>query len=73
MITRTIEKLGITIEEKEVDAFADNHKVSDYAQDAVKYMKSIGLIEGYNNQYRPNDNLTRAEAAKVISELLKLI
>ncbi|MBR2876648.1 MAG: S-layer homology domain-containing protein [Clostridia bacterium] len=36
-------------------------------------MKSIGLIEGYNNEYRPHDNLTRAEAAKVISELLKLI
>ncbi len=73
MITRTIEKLGITIEETEVDAFADNNKVSDYATEAVEYMKSIGLIEGYNNEYRPLDNLTRAEAAKVISELLKLI
>ena len=73
MITRTIEKLGITIEEKEVNAFADNNKVTDYAKDAVEYMKSIGLIEGYNNEYRPHDNLTRAEAAKVISELIKLI
>lgn len=73
MITRTIEKLGITIEENEVDSFADNHKVTDYATEAVEYMKSIGLIEGYNNEYRPQDNLTRAEAAKVISELLKLI
>jgi len=73
MITRTIEKLGITIEVKEVDAFADKNKVSDYATKAVEYMKSIGLIEGYNNEYRPHDNLTRAEAAKVISELLKLL
>ena len=73
MITRTIEKLGITIEENEVDAFADNNKVSDYATKEVEYMKSIGLIEGYNNEYRPHDNLTRAEAAKVISELLKLL
>ena len=73
MITRTIEKLGITIEENEVDSFADNHKVTDYATEAVEYMKSIGLIEGYNNEYRPHDNLTRAEAAKVISELIKLI
>ena len=73
MITRTIEKLGITIEEKEVDAFEDNNKVTDYAKDAVEYMKSIGLIEGYNNEYRPHDNLTRAEAAKVISQLLKLL
>ena len=73
MITRVIEKANINVNSKDVDAFDDNSKVSDYAQDAVKYMKSIGLIEGYNNQYRPNDNLTRAEAAKVISELLKLI
>ncbi len=73
MITRTIEKLGIIIEVKEVDAFADKNKVSDYATKAVEYMKSIGLIEGYNNEYRPHDNLTRAEAAKVISELLKLL
>ncbi len=72
MISRTIEKMGITIEENEVNAFADNSKVSDYATDAVGYMKSIGLIEGYNNEYRPLDNLTRAEAAKVICELIKL-
>ena len=35
-------------------------------------MKSIGLIEGYNNEYRPHDNLTRAEATKVIAELMNL-
>ena len=73
MITRTIEKLGITIEVKEVDAFADKNKVSDYATKAVEYMKSIGLIEGYNNEYRPLDNLTRAEAAKVIAMVMDII
>lgn len=36
-------------------------------------MKSIGLISGYDNEFRPKDSLTRAEASKVISELLKLI
>ena len=73
MISRTIEKLGIEIDAAEVDVFADNDKVSDYANNAVSYMKSIGLIEGHNNEFRPLDNLTRAEAAKVICELLKLI
>jgi len=73
MITRTIEKLGIEINAEDVDVFEDNEKVSGYAKDAVTFMKSIGLIEGYNNEYRPLDNLTRAEAAKVISELLKLL
>ena len=72
MITRTIEKMGISIESTDVDAFADGHTVSDYATEAVEYMKSIGLIEGYNNEYRPHDNLTRAEATKVIAELMNL-
>ena len=73
MISRTIDKLGLQIDTEEVDIFADDAKVSDYAKESVTYMKSIGLIEGYNNEYRPHGNLTRAEAAKVISELLKLI
>ncbi len=73
MISRIIEKLGIEMDVAEVDVFADDAIVSDYAKEAVTFMKSIGLIEGYNNEFRPKDNLTRAESAKVISELLKLI
>ena len=73
MISRVIDKLEIEAEKADADAFADNGKVSDYAQESVMLMKSIGLIEGYNNEYRPMDNLTRAEAAKVISGLLKLL
>ncbi len=72
MITRTIEKLGIETETEKAEAFADNDKVSDYAKDAVMFMKSIGLIEGYNNEFRPLDELTRAEASKIIFELMKL-
>jgi len=73
MISRTIEKTGITVKATDVEPFADGDIVSNYAKEAVVYMKSIGLIEGFNNEYRPHDNLTRAEAVKVISELLKLL
>ena len=73
MITRTISELGIKTEKTETDEFTDKNKVSDYATEAVGYMKSIGLIQGYNNEYRPRDNLTRSEAAKIIFELLKLM
>ena len=73
MISRTISKLGLEPEEKEVSLFKDNDKVNDYAKESVQFMKSIGLIEGNNNEFRPLDNLTRAEAAKVISELLKIL
>lgn len=73
MIFRTIEKMRISVEGTDVDAFADGHTVSDYATEAVEYVKSIGLIEGYNNEYRPHDTLTRAEASKVIFELLNIL
>ena len=73
MISRAAEKLGLEIAENDTEEFADDDKVSEYAKQAVMYMKSIGLIEGYNNEFRPLDNLTRAESAKVISELLQLI
>ena len=57
----------------EVEAFADASEVAGYAADAVANMKAIGLIQGYNNNYNPKDNLTRAEAATVISTLLELL
>ena len=73
MISRTIKKLGIETEKTDVNAFADDGKVSDYAKESVLFMKSIGLIEGNNNEFRPIDNLTRAEASKVIYELLQYV
>lgn len=72
MISRALEKLGVDVSSVEVDGFADGEKISDYAKEAVDFMRSIGLIEGYNNEYRPLDNLTRAEAAKVINSLIKI-
>ena len=72
MISRTIEKFYIDVSFAVVDAFDDSDVISDYAKKSVNAMKSIGLIEGYNNKFRPIDNLTRAEAAKVISELIDI-
>jgi len=73
MISRIIEKLGIKLEEEDTAKFVDDAKVAEYAKESVTFMKSIGLIEGYNNEFRPTDTLTRAESAKVISGLLELI
>ncbi len=73
MIARVLEIKGIKVEDSNVVGFSDAKDVSDYAKNSVKFMKSIGLIEGYNNQYRPLDNLTKAEAAKVISGLMNYL
>ena len=70
MINRILDKNEVT--DKSSD-FVDVDDVSDYALDAVRYVKRIGLIQGYDGQFRPLDNLTRAEAAKVINSLIQLI
>ena len=66
MITRMFEAKNLEISDANADDFSDADIVSDYAKKSVNFMKAIGLIEGYDNLYRPLDNLTRAEAAKVI-------
>ncbi len=72
-IERLINLKKYEVTKNEVEDFKDASNVSDYAKDAVANMKSIGLIQGYENMYNPKDNLTRAEAATVIASLLKLI
>ena len=71
MIARTIEKLNIETNVIETDEFADEKYVSDYAKTSVEFMKSIGFIEGYNNEFRPLDNLTRAESATIIAKIIR--
>ena len=71
MIARIIDKLNVKTTEIETDKFADENSISDYAKDSVGFMKSIGLIEGYNNEFRPLDNLTRAESATIIAKFIR--
>ena len=73
LIERVLNFKNIEVEKAEVEPFADASSVADYAQNAVANMKAIGLIKGYDNNYNPKDNLTRAEAATVISSLLELL
>ena len=73
LIERVLTYKKVEIEKVEHEPFADAHIVSEYAKDAVANMKAIGLIKGYNNNYNPKDNLTRAEAATVIATLLELL
>ena len=73
LIERVLSVKEIEITKADVEAFDDADSVSSYAADAVANMKAMGLIKGYNNKYNPKDNLTRAEAATVITSLLELL
>ncbi|MBQ7793089.1 MAG: S-layer homology domain-containing protein, partial [Clostridia bacterium] len=52
--------------------FTDFAYVSDYAKNSVSAMKQNGIINGYEDgTFRPQSNATRAEAAKIIYDMLK--
>ncbi len=59
-------------EETEYTPFADHDEISDYALNAVNYLAANNVLSGFtDNTFRPHDMLTRAQAAKIICELLR--
>ena len=72
IISRILEKKGHTFDE-EFEKFKDDKNISEYAYDAVYAMKGLGIIEGFEGKFNPDDNLTRAEAAKVIVTFAELL
>lgn len=55
-------------------SFTDQENISDYAQTAVKILKKMGIINGYDDgSYKPLGTATRAEAAVIIYNLYSLL
>lgn len=51
--------------------FSDDNDISDYARSAVLYLNSYGIISGFDdNTFRPKENCTRAQAAKILCKIL---
>jgi len=56
------------------DKFTDDGNISSYAYKSVYTMKALGIINGYETgSFNPYGQLTRAEAAKVISMVMDII
>ncbi len=54
--------------------FDDDSQISDFAKDAVQYLAGRGIISGVgNNIFSPKAYVTRAQAAKIVYELLKTV
>lgn len=52
--------------------FADNGEIADYAVKAVTVMVNKGIIYGTDgNRFAPNEKATRAQAAKMLFEMIK--
>ena len=63
---RAMEKKGVALE-SDTNTFADDAYVSDWAKASVNSLKKAGILSGSgNNMVNPKNNLTRAEAAKII-------
>ncbi len=55
-----------------INKFADSDSVSEWARTAVGWMAENGIIEGRGNgEFDPKANITRAEAAKILSGYIK--
>lgn len=54
--------------------FSDYSEIADYAQEAVSILSGAGILNGMDGgRFAPNERVTRAQGAKAVYELLKLI
>ena len=52
--------------------FTDSADIAEYSSEAVKWLQKRNIISGFpDNTFRPDDGLSRAQAAKIIFELVK--
>lgn len=53
--------------------FSDEAQISGWARDEVKASAAYGIINGYEDgTFRPANNITRAEAAKMLSKVVEI-
>ncbi len=70
---RIAEYAGIDLSGGTAIEFLDDAEVADYAKDAVAAMSAKGIINGVGEgNFAPNNFATRAQACKIISQLLSL-
>ena len=54
--------------------FADYNDIADYAKNAVNVLSKAKIINGFTDgSFKPKANTTRAEAAKIIYEIMKVV
>ena len=71
MCDRLLKQSGRTLETADAVAFTDHADIASYAAEAVNNMQRYGILGGFEDgSFRPRNNATRAETAKIISKLL---
>lgn len=74
IIFRAINKAGLEldIEIDQTAELSDMDEVSEYAKEAVEFLVSKGAIKGSNGKFNPKAYATRAEAAQMIYNVIKI-
>ncbi len=73
ILARYLRSVGITGTE-EVAAFADDELMEEDARENIYFCAGLGMVEGVgDNYFAPKDKATRAQAAKLLVEMMSLI
>lgn len=74
MIKRLMDKKDISMDSiREAKTFNDQADIDGYAKDAITYLYQVGIIDGMDDgTFAPKNNVTRAQAAKMIAVMMML-
>lgn len=74
IIARTIESIGAPVNDLAGDLtkFTDSMAISEYAKAPFEKLVGLGFVNGSNGMLNPKVNITRAEAAKLIYDLMQI-
>ena len=70
-ILKNLDKLTSETAEKSISDFTDAEEISPYAIEAMEQLVRRGILSGYENRIMPRDEVTRAQAAQVLYNILK--
>lgn len=70
MAKRALDKAGKAGGSTDISKYGDRDEIADYAKDAAGSLTALGVMNGSDGgMFKPYNNATRAEAAKIISVL----
>ena len=73
IIKRALE-YGSNMKFTDGNIFNDDDEISDYAKEAISSLSSVKIVNGFDdNTFRPQNNLSRAEAAVLIGNIYGLL
>ncbi len=71
ILYRAAENVGKAPEGEAKREFSDSEEISSYAREAVNALHGAGIISGTGSNFEPKRSATRAEAAKMLYQILK--